>query len=66
MTRINDQPLTIQKNDANACYNRIIANHVSLTSRRKSTPKYVCKLRANTLNSTQYHIQTTLGISKEK
>ena len=65
MARINHETLTIQQNDVSACYDRIIANHASLNSRREGTPKNVCKLRANTLQSTQYHVQTALGTSSD-
>ena len=63
--RIHQQTIAIQQNDASACYDRIIANHASINSRREGTPKRVCKLRANTLHSTNFHIQTSLGTSKE-
>ena len=63
--RIHQQTITIQQNDASACYDRIIANHASINSRIEGTPKRVCKLRANTLHSTNFHIQTSLGTSKE-
>ena len=63
--RIHQQIIAIQQNDASACYDRIIANHASINSRREGTPKRVCKLRANTLHSTKFHIQTSLGTSKE-
>ena len=63
--RIHQQTIVIQQNDASACYDRIIANHASINSRREGTPKRVCKLRANTLHSTNFHIQTSLGTSKE-
>ena len=63
--RIHQQTIDIQQNDASACYDRIIANHASINSRREGTPKRVCKLRANTLHSTNFHIQTSLGTSKE-
>ena len=63
--RIHQQTIAIQQNGASACYDRIIANHASINSRREGTPKRVCKLRANTLHSTNFHIQTSLGTSKE-
>ena len=64
-TRILQHTIAIQQNDSSACYDRIIANHASIISRREGTPKRVCKLRANTLHSTNFHIQTSLGKSKE-
>ena len=63
--RTNQQPLAIQQNNTSVCYDHIIANHASLNSRREETPTNVCKLRANTLHSTQYHVQTALRISKD-
>ena len=63
--RIHQQIIAIQQNDASACYDRIIANHVSTNSLREETKKRVCKLRANTLHYTNFHIQTSLGTSKE-
>ena len=62
---IHQQTIVIQQNDASACYDRIIANHTSINNRREGTPKRVCKLRANTLHSTNFHIKTSLGTSKE-
>ena len=62
--RIQKCMLTIKQNDAAACYDRIIANHSSLNSRREGTPKKVCQLRVNTLNSSKHHVQTSLGVSK--
>ena len=63
--RIQKCILTIKQNDASACYDRIIANHSSLNSRREGTPKKVCQLRVNTLNSSKHHVQTSLGVSKQ-
>ena len=63
--RINHKPLAIQQNDASVCYDRIIASHASLNGRREGTPKNVCILRTNTLQSTQYHVQTALGTSND-
>ena len=62
--RIHQQTIAIQQNDTSACYDRMIANHASINSRREGTPKRVCKLRVNTLHSTKFHIQTSLGTSK--
>ena len=64
-SRIHQQSFAIQQNDASACYDRIITNHASINSRREGTPKRVCKLRVNTLHSTNFRIQTSLGTSKE-
>jgi len=63
--RIQKCILTIKQNDASACYDRIIANHSSLNSRREGTPKKVCQLRVNTLNTSKHHVQTSLGVSKQ-
>ena len=63
--RIHQQTIAIQQNDTSACYDRIIANYASINSRTEGTPKRVCKLRANTLHSTNLHIKTSLGTSNE-
>ena len=63
--RIHQQTIATQHNDTSAYYDRIIANHASTKSRREGTPKKVCKPRANTLHSTNFHIQTSLGTSKD-
>ena len=62
-TKINHESLAIQKNDTSVYYDRIITKRASINSRRKCTSKNVYRLKANTLNSTQYHIQNTLGTS---
>ena len=62
--RIQKCILTIKQNDASACYDRIIANHSSLNSLRERTPKKVCQLRVNTLNSPKDHVQTPLDLYK--
>ena len=36
-TRINEKPLAIQQNNISVCYDRIIANHASINSRREGT-----------------------------
>ena len=38
-TKIHQQTIVIQQNDASACYDRIIANHASINSRREGTPE---------------------------
>ena len=63
--RIHQQIIAIQQNDTSAYYDRIIVNHASINNRSKGTPKRVCKLRDNTIHSTNFHIQTSLGTSKE-
>ena len=63
--RIHQQTIAIQQNDTSVCYDRIIANHASINSLREGTPKRVYKLRANTLRFITFHIQTSLGTSKE-
>ena len=63
--RIHQQTITIQQNDESARYYRIIADRASINSRREGTPKRVCKLRANTLHSANFHIQTSLSTFKE-
>ena len=64
--RINQQLLAIQQNNASTLYGSIIDNYELINSRREGTPKNVCKLRVNALNSPCHYIQTTLGISEEK
>jgi len=64
-TRIHQHTIAIQQNDTSACYNIVIANYASINSRREGIPKRVWKIRANTLHSTNIHIQTSLGTSKE-
>ena len=53
----------MKQNDASACYDRIIANQLSINSQREGTPKKVFKVRVNTLNILIYHVQISLGVS---
>ena len=51
------------QNDAAACYDRITPPHATLCSRKFEVHDTVCKLAANTLRQSQYHIQTARRIS---
>ena len=61
-TKINHEPLAIQQNDTSAYYDRIITKCASINSRRECTSKHVYRLKANTLNSTQYTLGTSNAI----
>ena len=62
--RIHKCILTIKQNDASVCYDRIIANHSSLKSRREVTPKRVFQLRVSTLDSSKHHVHTSIVSQK--
>ena len=53
------------RNNATACFDRIILNPISLFSRTYYIPDEVCKRQANTLQIMKYKVKTALKISKE-
>ena len=63
--KISGRTLVKLRNDATACFDRMIPNLISLCSRTYEVPDNVCKLQAKTLQTMKYKVQTALGISAE-
>ena len=54
----------MKQNDASACYDRIIANQLSINSQREETPRNACTLRCKVLQQIKHHVQTSLRVSE--
>jgi hypothetical protein len=50
--------------DATSCYDRILVNVASLSSRRMGMHKSIVLVNAQTLEQATYHLKTNLGVSK--
>jgi hypothetical protein len=65
ITRLSWKPVIKNAKDATACYNRIIPGVGNLASRTHGLHRNVALVQGKTLEEVQYHLQTTLGVSKE-
>ena len=52
-------------NDAKSCFDRIVMTLGSICSQHMGMPKKACELFLKTLQSMNYHIKTSFGISEE-
>jgi Reverse transcriptase (RNA-dependent DNA polymerase) len=61
--RLTRQPLATIDNDTKSCYDRIICSVAMLISQHYGDPINYCKMQAETLMTTRFHIRTALGES---
>ena len=53
------------RNDATACFNRMIPNLITFCSRADEVSDKVCEFQAKTLQTMTYKVQIAIGISEE-
>ena len=63
--KISGRTLVKLRNDATACFDRMIPNLIYLCSRAYEVSDNICKLQAKTLQTMKYKVQTSLEISIE-
>lgn len=64
-SRIQQQIIINQRNYVNVLYDRVIANHASINSRREGTPKQYVNFVQNLFSSQDIYIQIILDASKD-
>jgi hypothetical protein len=64
--RASRKPQVNGKEDATACFDRIIPNCAVLASRAFGVPKQVTAVWAKTLKEAKFHLRTMLGITEEE
>ena len=62
--RLSHHKLTKLQNNATSCFDRMVRNLTTLSSRSFEVADQVCKLQASTLASIKYKMQTSLEISE--
>ena len=64
--KISGRTIVILRNNATACFGRMIPNLITFCSRAYEVPDKVCELQPKTLQTMTYKVQTALGISEEQ
>ena len=63
--KITGRTLVKLRNDATACFDRMIPNLITLYSRAYEVPDNICELQAKNLRTMTYKVQTALCIPEE-